>query len=222
MLIELSVPFDTNTIYGWYSLLVLLICTDLAYFVSLILGTTQFVGSCIYIAAICEHFDAIMQTVQANVEKYRNEKDPWEYKKLRANINSQIHKAVRIHSGIYEWVLIIQWPLFIEENDHQFDIFIFSIFETVSQINSVSIFVILPPNTVILGITLYQIHQVTYHVKILQPKWLSVLKIQSNFCVFYYSFLFLGCQWSRANFYFLLCNDTALCRCLAIFILLFC
>lgn len=102
VLVELSVPFDTNTIYGWYLLLVLLICTDLAYFASLILGTTQFVGSCIYIAAICEHFDEIMQTVQANIEKYRNEKDPWEYKKLRANINSQIHKAVRIHSGIYE------------------------------------------------------------------------------------------------------------------------
>lgn len=48
----------------------------------------------------------MMQKVQKNVEKYLIEEDPWEYKKLRAKINSQIQRGIRIHGRIYEWVLI--------------------------------------------------------------------------------------------------------------------
>lgn len=88
--------------YGWYLQLLITISVDLAYLVCLLLGTTHFTGSCLYIAAVCEHFDATMQIVQKNIEKYLIEMDPWEYKKTRAKINSQMNEAIRIHGRIYE------------------------------------------------------------------------------------------------------------------------
>lgn len=91
-LLQMSIPFDTKTIYGWYLLLFMLICTDIAYLSCLILGTTHFVGCCMYIMAICEHFDVAMQTVQATIEQ----------SKRAMEINRQMHKAIRIHVKINE------------------------------------------------------------------------------------------------------------------------
>lgn len=92
VLVELSVPFGTNTIYGWYLLLLTTSGLDLAYLICIILSTTQFVGSCIHIAAMCEHFDFKMQTTQINIER----------KHRAMKIKKEICEAIQIHIKIYE------------------------------------------------------------------------------------------------------------------------
>lgn len=137
MLIEMSVPFDTKTIYGWYLLLFILIIADISYFICIFLGLTQFMSYCIYIAAICEHFDLIMQNAQANVEE-QNQKgtNPRKLKEIRMKIIAKNREAIQIHVKI---------------ND---------IFDTVANMNSASIFALIVPNALVLGILMYQIHQV--------------------------------------------------------------
>lgn len=91
-LLEMSVPFDTKTIYGWYLLMFMLIIMDVTYLLCMFLGTTHFMGCCIYIGAICTHFDLDMQTIQAKVEQMEN----------RMEIKMKIHKAIQIHVKVNE------------------------------------------------------------------------------------------------------------------------
>lgn len=84
--------------------ILIIICVDFAYLTCMILGTSQFIGCCIYLEAMCEHFDAIMQTVQAKVEQNQREKNPRKIEQTNAEINTQMCKAVEIHITIKEWV----------------------------------------------------------------------------------------------------------------------
>lgn len=99
---ELSVPFDTKTIFGWYLLLLITTCLDFMYFTCMLLGTTQFMGYCIYIAAICEHFDLITQTIQTNIKLHLHEKNPQKCSEISGIINDQFREAIQIHIMIYE------------------------------------------------------------------------------------------------------------------------
>lgn len=101
VLYEVSVPFDTKTIYGWYLQLLIPACVDFFYYSCWLLSTTQFIGWCIYIVAICEHFASIMQTVEANVEENRHEKNSRKFRETSAKINAQIREAIEIHVQIH-------------------------------------------------------------------------------------------------------------------------
>lgn len=92
---DMSVPFDAKTIAGWYAEFFLTACMDLSYLTCMLLGTNQFIGYCIYIETICEHFDLIMKTIQGNVEQNAQ--------KIQ-EIKGRINKAIEIHLLIYEWV----------------------------------------------------------------------------------------------------------------------
>lgn len=141
VLLEMSVPFETKTIYGWYLLLFTLISMDIAYLTSLFLGIIQFMGYCIYITAICEHFSLIMQTVQANVDEQNlRETNRCKFEEIGMKIVAKNREAIQIHIKINE------------------------IFRTVATMNSASILALIPPNAVVLGIFLYQIHQVSWPI----------------------------------------------------------
>lgn len=99
---ELSIPFDSKTVFGWYFLLLFNMCMDLAYLMSFILGTNQFIGSCIYIEAMCEPIDFIMQMIQANVEKNIQETNPSKIQETNIKINAQMCEAIELHMKILE------------------------------------------------------------------------------------------------------------------------
>lgn len=99
---ELSVPFDMETIFGWYLLLLCGISVDSAYFTCLLLGTSQFIGLCIYIAAICDQFDFVMQTVQKNVNRNLQEENAQKFDETNREANVQIRKAIQIQVKIHE------------------------------------------------------------------------------------------------------------------------
>lgn len=102
VLLEMSVPFDTTTMYGWYLLLLFAASMDFAYITCMLLSTTQFIGCCMYIVAICNHFESIVQMVDANIEQNRHEKNLRKISKAHAKINAQICDAIQIHIKIYE------------------------------------------------------------------------------------------------------------------------
>lgn len=99
---ELSVPFDTKTVRGWYLMIFISNSLDMAYLTCLLMGTTQFIGSYVYITAICEHFDSIMQTIETNVERNQLETNSRKFLETRAKINVDICKAIETHIMIYE------------------------------------------------------------------------------------------------------------------------
>lgn len=99
---EFSVPFNTKTIFGWYVLLLMTACIDLAYVACLVLGTNQFIGCCIYIEAICEHIDLIMQTIEANVKRNIDEKNPRKMEETNTEIKAQLRNAITTHIMVYE------------------------------------------------------------------------------------------------------------------------
>lgn len=101
-LLEVNVPFDTNAIYGWYLKLFTLMSVDIAFLTAYFLTSTQFIGSCIYVAAICEHFDSIMQTIQTNVERNRRDTNPRKYEMANMEIIAKYREAIQIHVQINE------------------------------------------------------------------------------------------------------------------------
>lgn len=102
VLFDLSVPFDSKTICGWYLQMLFAACMDLAFLICMLHSTIHFIGCCIYMAAICEHFDLIMRTIQATVEHNLREKSPRKCSDNKAKINAQIREAIQIHVKIYE------------------------------------------------------------------------------------------------------------------------
>lgn len=73
----------------------------------MLLGTAQFIGSCIYIMAMCEHFDSIMQKVQVNIKQNRGEKNPQKFSETRTKIYTKICEAIEVHATIYEYVNVV-------------------------------------------------------------------------------------------------------------------
>lgn len=138
---------------------------DFAYIIWMLLGTAQFIGSCIYISAMCEHFDSIMQKVQANIKQNRGEKKST---KIQCNSSENLYKNSR--SGWNSWR-----DLWVCECCILFSLELFganaicswilskssSIFSRVSDINSVPIAALLPASAMVIGITMYQLHQVS-------------------------------------------------------------
>lgn len=94
---ELSVPFDTTTMLGWYLQLLITMCNELVYLTYLLLATSQFIGCCMYIAAMCEHFDLIIQTARATIDRNRHEKKPRQFRETNGQIKKQISEAIQIH-----------------------------------------------------------------------------------------------------------------------------
>lgn len=99
---DLSVPFDTNTLWGWYLMWFFQFNISICYVSCTITITTYFVCCCIYIGAICEHFRFMYDFAMENVEQNRNEKNPQEYERRRFLINEQMGKAANIHAKIFE------------------------------------------------------------------------------------------------------------------------
>lgn len=103
---DLSVPFDTNTVWGWYLMWFFQFNISICYVSCTITITTYFICCCIYIDAICEHFrylyDCTMENVEKNRNENENEKNPQECERRRFVINEQMSKVVEIHAKIFE------------------------------------------------------------------------------------------------------------------------
>lgn len=102
---DLSAPFDTNTIFGWYLMWFFQFNISICYVSCIITITTYFVCCCIYIGALCEHFGFLYKRVTESVEKNRHETNTIQANKMEQEIKQQMSKVVIIHAKIYELVI---------------------------------------------------------------------------------------------------------------------
>lgn len=102
ILYDLKGLFEANTIWGWYLLWFLTSSMDLSYTLSMSSTTTYFISCCIYIGAICDHFNVSMCSTQELVKRNRMEKDSEERELNQLKIREQMQTSIGIHSQIHE------------------------------------------------------------------------------------------------------------------------
>lgn len=100
--LEIYVPIDTSTLWGWFLMWIIQFKASFWYSAGFTLITSYFIACCLYIGAICDHFDLLCKSFAKNVELNRCEKNPIKYKKWCIQVNRKLKQMVDIHVKIYE------------------------------------------------------------------------------------------------------------------------
>lgn len=98
---DLSVPFDTNTILGWYLTWFFQFNISLCYVSCIITITTYFVCCCIYIGAICDHYEFLYKSVFVNV-KQSDATHPMKSQQSQQKIAEKMSKVIITHAKVFE------------------------------------------------------------------------------------------------------------------------
>lgn len=96
------VPFDTQKIWCWYILAFIQCNMAFTYSACQIAPTVYFVCCCIYICAICEHIDLLMQSITRNADDYQNARDPSKKKELHEKIKRTLCQVMEVHVKLFE------------------------------------------------------------------------------------------------------------------------
>lgn len=99
---RISVPFNTDCIWGWYLLFFITINLAFAYALAMSSLTSYFISCCFYISAVCQHFDLIIASVEEDVALNQDEKNLFKYMKREKKIKENLCKAINIHTEMYE------------------------------------------------------------------------------------------------------------------------
>lgn len=98
----LSVPFNSQTLLGWHLELIVQFNGGISYSLPLVTATCYFVCCNFYVGAICDHFDMILNSIEKNVVKLRNETNTNNRQKIQGKIDKKTIKLVDIHNEIFE------------------------------------------------------------------------------------------------------------------------
>lgn len=96
------VPFNTQTLWGWYLMWFLQFNTGISYIFSTVSVISYFMCCCYYIGAICDHFDILIEMIKNDLEFYRKENNPLVYRKLGKSIQRKFHQSIAIHIKAFE------------------------------------------------------------------------------------------------------------------------
>lgn len=98
----ISVPFNTETLFGWYLLAFINVNISFAYSLGSITLTSYFISCCFYICAACEHYDLNIGRVTIEVELNQHEKNALNCMDREQNIRIHLCKAINTHNKLYE------------------------------------------------------------------------------------------------------------------------
>lgn len=101
---NIVVPFNDRAFSGWCLKWFIQFHMALCYAICLVSTTSYFLCCCMYISAICDHFDVLMGSVQEQVDRYRETSLPLEQSKITQNLKDNLIKAVQIHVKSFEYV----------------------------------------------------------------------------------------------------------------------
>lgn len=103
---HLEVPFGTDTLWGWYSMLIIQINMSLAYALCVVPITVYFVSCCSYIGTICDHFDRLLHStskffkmINENGRSYRTTRTT---QKTYEKAKERFHEGINLHIEIFE------------------------------------------------------------------------------------------------------------------------
>lgn len=85
---NILVPFDTQNLFGWYLKWFICLTMSISYASAVTLITSYFVSCCLYIQAICNHFNMLNSLTEQNAE----------------SIRKNLTQAVNIHVTTFECV----------------------------------------------------------------------------------------------------------------------
>lgn len=97
----LVVPFDMTTLWGWYLAWFLEYNMAFAYSTAMVATTSYFVALCIYITAICDHFDFYIESNRRIIEKIQYERNGRKKLKLTQQVAETFTDAIKIHIQIH-------------------------------------------------------------------------------------------------------------------------
>lgn len=98
---NLYIPFDTSTVLGWFLLWLIQCYIALVYSLSATCSMTYFVSCCLYIVAMCDHFNLKVQSINSFLDNLKNSKklnDAKVFERLKLKLN----RIVKLHVTIYE------------------------------------------------------------------------------------------------------------------------
>ena len=102
---RLTVPFNTETFFGWYSLFFLNFCIAFSYAVCVSTTTSYYVSGCFYIRAMYDHFNALIDSLKDDSQSNDGTKTSQPIKltkKMYESFEKKLHNAVEIHVKMYE------------------------------------------------------------------------------------------------------------------------
>lgn len=65
-------PFNIDSLFGWYPFLAFQFVSSLTYFCGTVVATGYFVCCCFYVGALCDHFDYLIETFDAELRENPN------------------------------------------------------------------------------------------------------------------------------------------------------
>lgn len=101
---NIIVPFDTTNLLGWYLLWFYQFNVSFFYSSSFTVITSYFMSCCLYIGAICDHFDFLCDSIMEDVARNQIEKDPRKQRKRNQQIHENIDRMIQTHVKMFEYV----------------------------------------------------------------------------------------------------------------------
>lgn len=153
---NMIVPFDTETIVGWFFLWFLQLNMSIAYMACIVATTTYFCCCCLYLCAICEHFAIHFQIINRDIDQFHaNELGAFE--KFNKKLAEKVRTAIGLHVKMLKWVTRWQINGF---KFHFFDCRLTRIFQMIEEINSGGILSLLPINAMYMSLSMYVLESV--------------------------------------------------------------
>lgn len=101
---NLVVPFNTETLGGWFLYWLFQLSGNIAYSLCIIIPTTHFTGFCRYIVAICNHFELLLEKIRFDFKQIRNSTKVHrqKYMEVRHNVQEQLFQLIEHHVNVLE------------------------------------------------------------------------------------------------------------------------
>lgn len=102
LMYDLVLPFDKTKIWGWFMTWFTQFNVGFSYSLVLVSITSYFVCCCFYMAAICDHFDYLMETIKKDMECCEGQSNAIGNAQNRLKIKKQLSDAIDLHVSIFE------------------------------------------------------------------------------------------------------------------------
>lgn len=103
--LPIPVALPHSTFLEWYSALFFETNIGFTYSFMMVTTTSFFVCGCLYIGAICDHCNLLIESIHEDNNRIINEwKNATETRKQHQRVNEKFIKAIKIHVRAHEWV----------------------------------------------------------------------------------------------------------------------
>lgn len=112
-LYNIIVPFDTSTVIGWYSFYIVQCYLACTYCYNQPTVITFFMGCCLYVEALCKHFECLIHQSQTQSRnQLPNMNNLLKKRKFVSQVKRNLIRAVELHMKIIKYIYNVIKSLF--------------------------------------------------------------------------------------------------------------